>query len=505
MYERFYGFSQKPFELTPDTKFLYLTPGHRKALTSMVDGIKNRKGVVSVTGEVGTGKTTLVHSLLGSLDDQVKTAFVFHTTITSKDLLKMILRELGLEAPEESTAGLLNILIQYLAQVTAKEGIVVIIIDDAQDLSEMVLEQIQTLCDLQPVPTQFVLVGQPELEDKLRSAALRQLREHIAIRCEIKPLQKEESEEYIDHRLRLVGSSSLDVFTQESISMICSYARGIPRVINVLCDNALLKGYSLSRKKIDRDIVLEVTKEIEGPGSQKPVLPPSVTANRFRSFLRSNFSLRKVFLTALVIFCLSGLLLTIRGTLSRKPARTWDIESIKKSRVDAEPSPPTVTPSVAPAIPVAVVSGEKKLKQIVTVMEKQTISYLAQESYGAVNKTRIDLILDSNPEITNVNLILVNQKIRIPHITEELLIIQSPGSAYKIHVGTFETPDAAERYARELKGKRIEILPRHVSPRETWYRVIIGTFDDKADALKTLHLLKEKNLLPAFGGLPGVE
>ena len=507
MYEKFYGLSEKPFELTPDPKFLYVTPSYQKALASIADGIKDQKRFISITGEVGTGKTTLVHSLLNNLDEKVKSAFIFHTTITFKDLLKIILQELGLVVTREGTAGLLHQLIEHLTQITARGERVAIIIDEAQDLPLKVLEEIQMFCNLQTRLAQFVLVGQPELEDILNSEALRQLQQSIEIRCQLKALNEEESKEYIDHRLRLVGSGSLEVFTQEAISMICSYARGIPRMLNVLCDNALLKGYSLSKKKIGGDILLEVMKEIEGPGSKKVALSSSATANRFRSFLWPNVSVKKVFLAVLIILCLSGLLLSIRGYLSRKPTDTWDIESIKNSHVDAEPPSSATIPPIAPTLPIAVVSGEKKVKQIVTVKEKQTISYLAQKYYGTFNKTVVDFILDFNPEITNVDLILVDQKIKIPLITEELLIIPSPGPAYKIHAGTFQTPDVARLYRDEpeLKEKKVEILTRQVSPRETWYRVIIGTFNDQGDVLKMIHLLKEKNLLPAFGGLPGTD
>jgi len=508
MYKKFYGLSEKPFELTPDPKFLYFTPSHRKILASMVDGIRNRKSFITVIGEVGTGKTTLVHSLLNSLDEKVKTAFVFHTTVTFKDLLKIILRELGLVAREESATGLLHHLIQYLTQIAARDESVAIIIDEAQNLSRKVLEEIQIFCNLQPRLTQIILVGQPELEDKLNSEVLRQLQQSIEIRCQIRALNEKESEEYIDHRLKLVGSSASEIFTQKAISTVCSSAQGIPRIINVLCDNALLKGYSLSKKKIDVDIIREIMKEIEGPGPQKTTPPSTTTDNESRpSSPSSAFHLNKVLLVILSIFCLAGLLLLTHRYLLQRPAKTWDIESVKNSYVHTEPPSPPTPPQVAVPTPVAITSGENRVKQIVSVKEKQTVSYLTQRYYGMVNKTVIDLILDFNPEITNVHLILVNQEIKIPHITEGLLIIQSPGPAYEIHAGTFQTPNAAKVYSDELtlRGKKIEILPRKVSPQETWYRVVIGEFDDKDEALKMIHLLKEKNLLPAFGGLAGME
>jgi phage tail protein X len=152
----------------------------------------------------------------------------------------------------------------------------------------------------------------------------------------------------------------------------------------------------------------------------------------------------------------------------------------------------------------AAMDREYKLKEVIAVRKGQTVSQLTQKYYGRADLTLIDFLLDLNPEITNVHLIMVDQKIRIPHITEELLIIRSPDHTYKIHMGTFEAPELAEPYNNEpaLKGKKVEVFPQKVSPRETWYRVMIGNFDNKDETLKMISLLKGKGLLPAFGGFP---
>ena len=279
MYKEFYGFSEKPFELTPDPSFLYLTPSHRKALDSMIDGIKNRKGFISITGEVGTGKTTLIYSLLNSLDEKVKTVYIFHSTVTFKDLLKTIFSELGLGVVEESEPALLYRLAKYLTQMVADETIA-IIIDEAQNLREEVMQELQMFSDLEAKVIQVVLVGQPEFEDKLNSQGLSQFKQRIRIKRQIRALTEEESMDYIDHRLRLVGRSSSQIYTPKVISIICSYAQGIPRIINVLCDNAFLMGYNLSQKKIDVDIIREVIKDIKGPNLQKTILSSFTAALR---------------------------------------------------------------------------------------------------------------------------------------------------------------------------------------------------------------------------------
>jgi hypothetical protein len=181
-----------------------------------------------------------------------------------------------------------------------------------------------------------------------------------------------------------------------------------------------------------------------------------------------------------------------------------EIKSLQSHNVP--PSTSASSRRTPPSAPVATLGREYSLKKIVAVKKGQTISQLTQEYYGIVNLTLIDLLLELNPAITNVHLILVDQEIKIPNITEPLLIIPSPGHTYKIHAGTFENPDPAKLYSDErgLRGKKIEVLPRKVSPHETWHRVMIGKFENKDEVLKMVFVLKEKGLLPAFGGLPKI-
>jgi type II secretory pathway predicted ATPase ExeA/phage tail protein X len=509
MYIDFYGFREKPFELTPDPRFIFLTPDLRKALASVIYGIKERTGFISVIGEAGTGKTTLIHSLLSSLDTKVKPIIIFHTTVSFNDLLKMILRELDLWAVEKNKKGLWDQLIRYSNQIAAKNEILAIIIDEAHKLPEEVMEELEAFSNLESKAIKIVLVGQPELEDKLNLGGPRQLNRMIRVRCQIKALDEEESKEYIDHRLRLVGSSSLETFTPEAVSMICRYADGIPRIINTLCDNALLAGYRLYQKKIDARIIREMIKDMEGPSPERTIPSASVSINRFRTLpFRSKFVLNKVSFVFLFLFLLGGFFLLIHRNSSQRPDKMWGLKSIISPHVQTElSSTSTSSRMTPPSASMAAMEREYKLREVVAIRKGQTVSQLTQKYYGRVDLTLIDFLLDLNPEITNVHLIMVDQEIKIPHITKELLVIRSPDRTYEIHAGTFETPDPAKFYNDEpaLKGKKIEILPRKVSPRETWYRVVIGRFDNKDEALKMISLLKEKGLLPAFGGLRGIE
>jgi len=506
MYNEFYGFSENPFELTPDPKFLYLTRSHREALASMTHGIKNRNGFISVTGDVGSGKTTLIYSLLNNLDEKVKTVLLFHTTLTFNELLRTILSELHLANIKENTTDLLHQLTQYVLQIDSRNEMLAIIIDEAQDLPPKVMKDFQMLTPLGSKGMKIVFVGQPGLEDKLNSEDLKPLKQSIEIRRQIRGFSEEESAKYIEHRLRLVGRNSFEIFSPKAISLICRYSQGIPRVINILCDNALLMGFRSSQKKIDIDMIQGVIKNLEGPSSRKTVLSSTAVVNKLHAFpFGLQFLFKKATLiVTLSLLCLGAILFLTHRYQQQKPAKILEIKSFKSPEVEPKPSPTsTSSQKTPPPAPVATAGREYTLKKIVGVKKGQTISRLTQEYYGMVNLTLIDLLLELNPAISNVNLILVDQEIKIPNITEKLLITQSPDHTYQIHGGTFETPDPATLYGDEgvLKGKKTEIVPRKVSPRETWHRVMIGKFDNKDEALKMIFLLKEKGLLPAFGGL----
>jgi phage tail protein X len=306
-----------------------------------------------------------------------------------------------------------------------------------------------------------------------------------------------------------VGSSSSEIFTPKAISMICSYAQRIPRVINVTCDNALLMGYSLPKKRIDVDIIREVIKNMEGPSLQK-IIPSSTTiAKKFRAFpFGLQFSLNKAYPIIISLLFLGALILLTLRYLEQKSAKTWDIKSIKSRYVDTEPSSTSTSIQITPpSASIATMGREYELKEVVVVKKGETISQLTQKYYGMANTTLMALILDCNPEITNANLIILNQKIKIPKITEELLIIQYPEHTYKIHVGTFQNSSFVRFYRNEpvLEGKVVEIFPRKVSPQETWYRVVVGPFAHKDDCLKVIDQLKGKGLLPVFGGILKME
>lgn len=265
MYTKHYNLDEKPFNITPDPKYLYLTESHREALSSMLYGVKERKGIISITGEVGTGKTTLIYSFLNSLDRNVHTVYIYHTNVTFEQILKKILIELNISSDQTDKTSLLQCFNDYLIEKLANDEIIAIIIDEAQNLSDNVLEELRMLTNLETSKSkllQLILVGQPELEIKLNSENLRQLKQRISIRRQILPLTYDQSEEYIKHRINLAGCKS-NIFYKKAISRICEHSKGIPRNINVICDNALLLGYANSDTKININIINEVIKDMD--------------------------------------------------------------------------------------------------------------------------------------------------------------------------------------------------------------------------------------------------
>ena len=239
---------------------------------------------MALTGEVGTGKTTLLYRLIDNLDEKVKTAFIFHTHTTFRELLKNILLELGLPVTDDDTFLLINRLNHYLIERAVAGEIVALIIDEAQNLSEEVLEEIRLLSNLETRRAkllQIVLCGQPELEVKLNAQSLRQLRQRIAILRRIGPLSDAECREYVEHRLKIVGGNAARLFTPGAMSFLCTHSRRIPRIINVMCDNALLIGFAASCRKIDEAIMLEVIRDMDGALSAPEPLaatPPPLAA-----------------------------------------------------------------------------------------------------------------------------------------------------------------------------------------------------------------------------------
>lgn len=269
VYLEYYGLTESPFDITPNPRFLFYSAKHREAFNHLLYGIRERKGFVQLTGEVGAGKTTICRSLLEALGEGWETALILNPALDADGLVKAIAMEFGLQVKglgldRLETLAMLN---DYLLRLAEQGRDAVLIIDEAQDLTDELLEQVRLLSNLETYDrklVQIVLMGQPELRDRLNAHHLRQLRQRITIRYHLRPLKFQEVGRYIQHRLQVSGSKGPPYFTTPALWRIHRYSQGIPRLINAVCDKCLLAGYVQQKDAIDHGMVGRAIRELEG-------------------------------------------------------------------------------------------------------------------------------------------------------------------------------------------------------------------------------------------------
>ena len=266
MYEEYYGFREMPFNITPDPKFLFLAPTHQEALQHLRYGIAQKKGFIVLVGEVGCGKTTICRKLLEEIDDRpVETALIMNPRLSETELVKAILTELGVSEHRDNRQDLLTQLNTHLLGLVAEGKDIVLMIDESQNMTFEALEHVRLLSNLETNTQkllQIILIGQPELKAKLQAEELRQLRQRVLVYYELKPLNVSEVDSYIQHRLTLAGGNGRPAFTRRAVRSIFRESRGIPRIINNLCDKALLASFIKSRDTVTWWDVRRARKEL---------------------------------------------------------------------------------------------------------------------------------------------------------------------------------------------------------------------------------------------------
>lgn len=265
MYCSFFGLKERPFNVTSDPSFFFLSQKHKEALAHLYYGVTQRKGIIVITGEIGTGKTTLCRFFLSQLGNNVKTAFILNPHFSDIQLLEAIIKDFGVESRDKTRLSIISELNKFLISESESGNNVVLIIDEAQNLKPNQLEQIRLLSNLETEKDkliQTILVGQPELNERLKLHELRQLQQRIMVRYHITPLNTEEVKNYIQHRLNIACATEKINFTEEAYQLITDFSEGIPRLINILCDRALLAAFVSETNNVDFHMIKKCTEEL---------------------------------------------------------------------------------------------------------------------------------------------------------------------------------------------------------------------------------------------------
>jgi general secretion pathway protein A len=284
MYESFFGLKVKPFAVTPDPRFLYAGKSHREALASLIYGVKQRRGFIRLVGEVGTGKTTLLRALLERLEVEIRTVLITHTTIDKEELLRMILNDLEMPCDRLNRVQMIQSLHDLvLLQLQNRLPPPLIIVDEAQNLADEVLEEIRLLTNLEVGDSkllQVILAGQPELERKLEKPNLRQLGQRVAVRARLEPLGEDDTAAYVRHRLKIAGAKDVDLFSAKALATVWRRTAGLPRLINILCEQSLMNAFGADKKRVDESLVEEAVHDLglDRPGAGAPPIAPRRSA-----------------------------------------------------------------------------------------------------------------------------------------------------------------------------------------------------------------------------------
>lgn len=405
MYTGYFNLKKEPFRITPDPEFLYLSPSHKEALASVIYGVQQRKGFIAIVGEVGVGKTTILRAFLAKADErQLKVIYIFNAGMTFKTLLLTIYDNLGQSVESDDVTEMLNQLYHVLIREYQKGINVVVIIDEAQNMPLKTLESLRMLSNLETATDKLIQVvfsGQPEFERLLASFELRQLRQRIAIKSTIRPLTREESLAYIKHRLAKASGGSSSIFAERTLSQLVRMAGGIPRTINIICDNCLVTTYGHQQKRVEPPILKEICADL--------------------GLCRSPYSER-----GFMFLLLALVIVSCAWVLANRP---WQVEA--KSNGNAFPqagrgAPAQVTqPDSASTLPEIRSKGVTAAEAINDkqpasaersrlVRKGDTLANLVTQQYGMVNSELLQLVKRNNPGMTDPNKIIEGQKILFP-------------------------------------------------------------------------------------------
>jgi general secretion pathway protein A len=501
MYNSYFGFSVSPFSVTPDPNFFYTNPVYREAYANLRYGIESKKGFIVITGEVGTGKTTLLRKLMHNLEGTIHSVFIFNTYLNFSELLQVILYDLGLAPKEPNKVTMLQELNDYLIRQLKQAHIVSVLVDEAQNLSDEALEGLRLLSNLetdQEKLIQIVLMGQPEFQARLDRPSLRQLKQRVALQCRLVPLKEEEISPYIDFRLRAAGYKGKGLFHPNAFREIAVYSNGIPRLVNIICDNALLCVYARSQKIVSADIIKEVARDLglasEVRLTQAETTPPGpVTENQRERPLSEaakdipQHTLRRIVRIGVETCAALLVFLALASVIDPKNILSTAEKSLELAKHNLNQWVLFITRQEAvPEKANAEVKVERKDKRIV-IPPGSSIYQIAADAYGANTGLGMDLIKEFNPEIKNLNRVSAGKDLLLPSLTPERLLRKQSDGSYRLIAASFRSVNGANEYAGRLsnKGYQVTITPRKVSDDLLLHRVEINGLKSLEEANHT--------------------
>lgn len=522
MYREHFGLKLKPFSITPDPKFLYMSPGHKEALAHLLYGLKEGSGFVVITGEVGTGKTTILNAFLLKLPPRIPKVVIKNPHIGQENLYYLLGEAIGMPQEKRSRDS-----IHEFEERLKTMGGAVLIVDESQGLSTEILEEIRLLSNLETAHeklVQIMLLGQQELNDKLNSPQLRQLKQRIGVKYHLLPLDSKETKDYIDHRLRVAGHepSEEPLFTTSALGEIYRYTRGFPRLVNIVCDSVLLAAYTDDAKQVTANLVKKVVGDLEKTYGKTTTQTPVPRIQRKRAIRKRMFQFTIGLLVVLVLMAVAWVIFSridtsflrsridmlesvlVPGKPSIPPEAAHKIASTEPSDPDSQSwekigqGKPKITlqdqtGEARSPVPPSFNESRKNTGIIVTIGAGDTIAKLAARHYGRVDTDILQAVRKANPSINSIDLVYEGQKVYLPNMKDTARIM------FTVSVASYHSIDEATAVFVDLvkQGFQATIYPYLDSQGNTWYRITIGTFANQDDAKKYAQQLKTKGFFYA--------
>jgi type II secretory pathway predicted ATPase ExeA/phage tail protein X len=511
MYREYFGLQLKPFSITPDPRFLYMSPGHKEALAHLLYGLKEASGFVVITGEVGTGKTTILNAFILKLPTRMPKVVVKNPHIKPENLYFLLGEAISIPEGKRSRDY-----IQDYEDRLKELGGAILIVDESQGLSVEMLEEIRLLSNMETVNeklVQIMLLGQQELNEKLKSPHLRQLKQRIGIKYHIPPLDSNETKDYIDHRLRVAGYIPREkpLFSAAALAELHRASKGYPRLINILCDNVLLSAYTDNAKQVNAAMVRKAAADLESTYKAKKAFGQ---ASRFGSLVQAGwFSTGLKVLPVVLLIIAAGWLFLHSTQKGQAPRSVMPMEEVSldaaKKETRTEKAAPARPPEPArkifkqsietegvktrpdPVIPPPTVQPAGHSGTVVTVNEGDTVAKLAADFYGKVDDHILKAVKKANPDLTNVDMVHKGEKISLPPLASTGRTASQV--LYSVSVSSYHSMYEAKEVFSDLisKGYQTTIYPYLDDTNNTWYRITIGTFNSRNEAINYTRKLRD--------------